>query len=259
MSTAGAYRSELELLPTAADSADTLAEGMRHSLENPDPADRSTPGRRRVLRRVMRHRAIFAALAGTITTGLWLAMFTIGLSVPTQAYRDRLMSMNPASQAGAPDLWETLCSLIVIGFAYTPTNLAILCCAAALVGCLGRLATTNDAEAHAATLKSEDPGTGRTLEVTATAVATSPSTMAISPLAPAITAVTWGLFIYLIVISGTVVVAGDPFKATSPEQYLRLAGTSSLLAFVVGWRPQFIADLVMRAGAMLPTGGDKKQ
>lgn len=216
----------------------------------------SASGSSRLLRRVMSHRAACAAVAGTITTMVWLGMFTIGLCVPTEPFRQHLMSIAPGPES--PWLIDVLRSLIIVAAAYTPTNLAILCCAAALVGCLGRLATTNDAEAHAATLNSRNSETGQVVQVTATSVTPSTASMAVSPLAPSISAVTWGLFIYLIVISGSVVMTGDPFKMTTPEQYLRLAGTSSLLAFVVGWRPQFIADLVTRAGGMLPTGGEKK-
>jgi hypothetical protein len=191
----------------------------------------------RVVHRFGGRRTVYAAIAGTLATGLWLGLFTIGLAVPTQPYRDRLMAMDP-SKAGAPAISEIFSSLIVVGFAYTPTNLALLCCAAALVGCLGRLATTNDAEARAI-IDQERNGTAKT-----EGAADEGGGTRVSPLAPAITAITWGLFIYLIVVSGTVVVTGDPFKSTSPEQYLRLAGSASLLAFAVGWRPQSITQFV---------------
>jgi hypothetical protein len=190
----------------------------------------------RLVRQVGGRRTVFAATAGTFATGLWLGLFTIGLCIPTQAYRDRLMAIDPI-KAGSPSVPEIFESLVVVAFAFTPTNLALLCCAAALVGCLGRLATTDDAEARALLDAHEDAkGTeAPTLERGAVTV---------SPLAPAITAITWGLFIYLIVVSGTVVVTGDPFQSTSPEQYLRMASSTSLLAFAVGWRPQFISQLV---------------
>lgn len=193
----------------------------------------------RVVSNIGGRRTVFAATAGTLATGLWLGLFTIGLTIPTQPYRDRLMAMDP-SKAGAPGVSEIAESLIVVGFAYTPTNLALLCCAAALVGCLGRLATTNDAEAQAALDEAQN---GAGTKAPCETVAESGGTQ-VSPLAPAITAITWGLFIYLIVVSGTVVVTGDPFKSTSPEQYLRLAGSASLLAFAVGWRPQSITQFV---------------
>jgi hypothetical protein len=195
----------------------------------------------RVVHRCGGQRTVFSAGAGAMATALWLGLFTIGMTIPTEPYRARLLAMDPV-KAGAPSIMEIFESLIVVLFAYTPTNLVLLCCASALVGCLGRLATTDDAEARA--LIHRHHGDPLTPPASVPAPVDEKLGAAVSPLAPAITAITWGLFIYLVVVSGTVVVAGDPFKSTSPDQYLRLAGSSSLLAFAVGWRPQFVTQLV---------------
>lgn len=209
-------------------------------------------------------RTAFAAITGTIVTALWITLFTIGLTIPSQAYRDRLLHLADPAAASThgPSVVE---SIVVIAFAYTPTNLAMLCMVASLTGCLGHLATTNDAAAERArnrqlritvvsqsqsdTVESPGPSTtAATAAETSTVRETYTQDTLVSPLAPAITAVTWGFFIYLVIVSGTVVLTGDPFKETSPEQYLRLAGSASLLAFAVGWQPQILAQLVSNVG-----------
>jgi hypothetical protein len=67
-------------------------------------------------------------------------------------------------------------------------------------------------------------------------------------LRPTISAITWGFFIYLFLISGMMLAVENPFSATTPDQYLRLAGTASLFAFVVGWRPELLTRLVAQVG-----------
>ncbi|MCC6676384.1 MAG: hypothetical protein IT436_04505 [Phycisphaerales bacterium] len=214
-------------------------------------------------------RAAFAAFTGTIVTALWITLFTIGLTVPSQPYRDRLLHLadpQAASNAYGPSVIE---AFVVIAFAYTPTNLAMLCIVASLTGCLGHLATTNDAAAERArnrelrvtvvTQSQTDSAQSGGAPGNSTSAASAAETSTVqesytqdsivSPLAPAITAVTWGFFIYLIIVSGTVVLTGDPFKETSPEQYLRMAGSASLLAFAVGWQPQILAQMVSNVGS----------
>jgi hypothetical protein len=172
-------------------------------------------------------RVASAALGGLIATAAWIALFTAGLAVPSQPFRDGLLSLaGGAAPPGAVEvagLWGALRSLGVIAVCYTPTNLATLCCLASLVGCLASTATN----APAAAPRADEPAI---------------------PLRPAICAITWGFFIYLLMISGMLLAVESPFASTSPDQYLRLAGTASLLAFVAGWRPELIARLVAHVG-----------
>jgi hypothetical protein len=49
-----------------------------------------------------------------------------------------------------------------------------------------------------------------------------------------------GFVIYLCLIAGLYVAVDDPFKDSTPGQYARLAGTLSLLAFIVGFDPSRI-------------------
>lgn len=245
----------------------TVSESLAESRSAGVPTLRHTRARRAIsdiTHAVGGRRTAFAASFGSVIVVLWLTLFTVGLSVPTAPYRERLLNLaNPAvtSRATDPSIVE---SLVVIAFAFTPTNLALLCMVSALAGCLGRLATTDDAAAELArhrriekvTIECTDSTSPVAASATSAATATESTTVqqastniTVSPLAPAITAVTWGFFIYLVIVSGTVVLTGDPFKDTSPEQYLRLAGAASLLAFAVGWQPQILAQLVSNVGS----------
>ena len=188
--------------------------------------DKPAPGAtlRRVTEPMGGGRVVSAALGGLVSTGLWIGMFTAGIAVPSQPFRDGLLSI--AASAPPPNAYaiagpmDALRALVIIAFCYTPTNLAMLCCLAALVGCLASTAT--------------NPPPKQAVAGDASAI----------PLRPAMSAVTWGFFIYLFMISGMLLAVENPFASTSPDQYLRLAGTASLLAFVVGWRPELVAKLI---------------
>lgn len=60
-----------------------------------------------------------------------------------------------------------------------------------------------------------------------------------------------GLFIYLILISGLLLLGTSPFDNLSQAQYTRLAGTSSLFAFVCGYNPGMLSMLVGRIEDMV--------
>jgi hypothetical protein len=203
-------------------------------------------------------RVVGAAMGGLISTVLWIGMFTVGLSVPSQPFRDGLMSLAggeaPAGAYPVNGPLSAVYALVITAFCYTPTNLAMLCCLAALVGCLAYTATNGCGafEGEETLLVSTDkPGAGAEA---AKAAARAAETI---PLRPTISAITWGFFIYLFMISGTLLAVQNPFAATSPDQYLRLAGTASLLAFVVGWRPELITRLVAQVGkSKIADGGE---
>jgi hypothetical protein len=60
-----------------------------------------------------------------------------------------------------------------------------------------------------------------------------------------------GLFIYLILISGLLLLGSSPFDNLNQAQYTRLAGTSSLFAFVCGYSPGMLTKLITRIEEMI--------
>lgn len=67
-----------------------------------------------------------------------------------------------------------------------------------------------------------------------------------------------GFFVYLAILSGLLILISEPFENPSPGQYVRLAGTSSLLWFIVGWQPGVLAGLINRFIAMAKPGDVKE-
>ena len=60
-----------------------------------------------------------------------------------------------------------------------------------------------------------------------------------------------GLFIYLILISGLLLLGTSPFDNLNQAQYTRLAGTASLFAFICGYSPGMLGKLVNRIEEMV--------
>lgn len=113
-------------------------------------------------------------------------------------------------------LW-TSWAFVVALLSFTPSNLALLCCAAGALG-----------------------ATGRRLKLSGR---TNPETLDRS--FPFLSAVIRGLVVFLIVISGLLVLLENPIVGTaSPGQYVRFGGLLSLTSFVVSYDPSVFAMLL---------------
>jgi hypothetical protein len=55
-----------------------------------------------------------------------------------------------------------------------------------------------------------------------------------------------GLFIYLVLISGLLLLGTSPFDNPAQAQYTRLAGTSSLFSFMIGYNPKMLSKLISK-------------
>ena len=64
-----------------------------------------------------------------------------------------------------------------------------------------------------------------------------------------------GFVAYLCLIAGLYVAMDDPFKDSTPGQYARLAGSLSLVAFVVGYDPTRIEGWLRMVPSPQPMGG----
>lgn len=60
--------------------------------------------------------------------------------------------------------------------------------------------------------------------------------------------------VYLCLVAGLCAATDDPFKDTTPSQYARLAGSLSLVAFVVGYDPTRIEGWLRMAPGPQPSG-----
>lgn len=63
---------------------------------------------------------------------------------------------------------------------------------------------------------------------------------------PYVSAVIRGFFVFLVLLSGVLILLEKLFDSPTQEQYLRLAGFVSLLSFLVGYNPHLFARLLKR-------------
>lgn len=114
---------------------------------------------------------------------------------------------------------STVWAFLVVLFCFTPSNLALLCCSAGMLGAMGRRVVLS-------TPRNQD---------------------AIDSSYPLLSAILRGFFVYLSVISGLLVLLENPILGTvSPGQYIRFAGLLSLMSFFVNYDPSLFAALLDR-------------
>jgi len=149
---------------------------------------------------------------------LWISAFLAGILVNSAPYREHITE-------GTSNLLTWLIVLMV----YTPTNIAMLSLFMGLLGALGRCATLS-ADEECGKISEEDT---------------------INPL---ISGVIRGFIVYLLTISGLLVVLEEaPLTPAEPEPYIRLASIISITAFIVGYNPKYFGKLLHRAGESILT------
>ncbi|MCA9695345.1 MAG: hypothetical protein R3A51_15470 [Nannocystaceae bacterium] len=163
----------------------------------------------------LRHLAAIVALGG------WIALFMGGTLVDTAPFRGQVDAW--IRSLIAPELPGPAgvgASVVVVLLCWTPTNIALLSLVSGVLGTLGRSATLSDDEDSAE----------------------------IDTINPVTSALIRSLFVYLVVISGVLIIVETPFSMPTQGQYVRLAGLLSLLCFVVSYTPSLFARL-LRASA----------
>lgn len=142
-------------------------------------------------------------LLGATGLVLWILLFTVGALVASEPYRKKL-----GGEAPLPWSMVIVYSLVVLA-SYTVTNVAILCCISSVLGGLYR-GSTKGGDGYMET------------------------TIGIRVLPYLIQ----GLVIFLLLVSGLFLLGEEPFNNLGPNKYIRLAGTSSLLSFLAGYKPR---------------------
>ena len=118
------------------------------------------------------------------------------------------------------DEWSMPRSFFVALLIYTPTNMALLTLfAGCLGGCVSNIKYSMMEKEEREKLTKEES-----------------SILCENPLSATLR----GFVIYLCLIAGLYAAVDDPFKDSTPGQYARLAGSLSLVAFIVGFDPSRI-------------------
>jgi hypothetical protein len=180
---------------------------------------------------------------------VWLLLFTTGLLIDSKPFRLALAPTPATTLAKADNSQSTRTepnvadvepsklngtrAFLAAMVCFTPTNLLFLTLFAGLLGgCSSNLVAaraedspTISIEPHRMSYLSENPWS----------------------------AMMRSFVVYLCVIAGLYFAMDDPFKAPTAAQYMRLAGTLSILAFVVGYDPSRIIPLLDAVPRPRPT------
>ncbi len=193
----------------------------------------------------------------------WIFLFGYGLVIDTEAHRvkitrlvaamadtttaapsgseiaktDTTTAAAPGAQTDAPEEHEdaTAATLFFLGsvvfFFYTPTNLALLCMLAGLMGALGR-------GAHLHPMgnlnKRKQPRAEQEVALPFDAIN------------PYLSGIIRGFFVYIILISGSLILFDNPFTNPTADGYARLAGMLSLLSFIMSYNPLIYGSVFTR-------------
>jgi hypothetical protein len=153
-----------------------------------------------------------------IVIAVWIIVFLGGILVDSSPYRTQIAS----GQGG-------LLSWLIVLLVYTPTNIAMLSLLMGLLGALGRCATLS---ADKESSKESERDT----------------------INPFLSGVIRGFIVYLLTISGLLVVLAEPtLSPTGPEPYIRLASIISIVSFIVGYNPKYFGKLLNRASQGIKT------
>ena len=171
---------------------------------------------------------------GTIdrgTNGLWVGCFALlawvlflagGLLISTERHRSLIGSAVPVPLLDEIKTWW------VVVTCFTVTNVAFLCCLSSLLGGIYRAATR---------VRSDD------------------ESVSVRYLPYLIQ----GFAMYLLLISGLLLVGEEPFSAPSQSKYIRLAGSASILSFLGGYKPRLFIEILERFERFTdPKSGSRK-
>jgi len=154
-----------------------------------------------------------------IIIALWIMIFLGGILVNSEPYRE-IVSSYSLTAAKAPavnpdsgkDTINVFTAWLVVVFFYTPTNILLLAMISGILGALSRMARLHTKEEDELELPSDKTN-------------------------PLISGMLRGVFVYLLLISGMLIINEEPFIKPTQVQYLRLAGFLSLLSFLLSYNP----------------------
>jgi hypothetical protein len=140
----------------------------------------------------------------------WLLVFGAGILINSQPFRESISGWQ-----GTILSWKFVVVALMIVLTWTPLNIALLAGTSGLLGAQARFAGLEEKEL-------ERP------DVTN----------------PYFSALFRGFYIYLLFISGMLVIVETPFSSPTQEQYLRLAGLLSLASFLVNYKLKLFAKFL---------------
>lgn len=169
-------------------------------------------------------------LLGSLALAGWFALFTGGTLIATKPYMDAFAgSISPLQAA-----WS---GLMIVAF-WTISNVGVLSILSAVLGAFGqRTHFTTKVTATQPLVAENEVSAGSSREM----------------LTHYASAIMRGFGVYALLLSGLLVMATDAIVSPDQSQYVRLAGTVSVISFYAGYDPEMLAGLLKRIERFLKT------
>jgi hypothetical protein len=153
----------------------------------------------------------------------WIILFSAGLVVSSKPYLDQLQQS------------FSFGGFFIAMLVYTPSNTALLSILSGFIGgCISRLIAVDEIK-HKITQAEATSDSNRLFNLKRReAFLTESPVMSMFR----------GFLTYVAVISGLLLLISNPFEVTSPQQYIRVAGLISGLAFIMGYDPTRFEELI---------------
>lgn len=160
---------------------------------------------------------------------IWISIFIGGILVNSEPYRNVIsnytyttvetetLDTHPGGEN--PNFFV---ALLVVVLCYTPSNLVLICMCAGLLGALSRIAK----------LHIKDDGQDE---------------IASDKIDPLMSGILRGLFVYLLAISGILLINEAPITNPGRAEYVRLAGLLSILSFLLSYNPSRFQSFVAKS------------
>jgi hypothetical protein len=163
-----------------------------------------------VARVYLRRKDCVLALAVLV---VWLFLFAMGTLINSEPYRQTIVGWR-----GSPLSWAFVSALIMTLLTWTPVNVALLAGGSGLLGTLGRYAGLEEGDGEAPDVSN-----------------------------PYFSALIRSFFIYLLFVSGLMMIVETPITQPTQQQYLRLAALVSLICFLVSYSQRAFGKILRSA------------
>lgn len=172
---------------------------------------------------------------GVLGMMVWLSLFAAGLLLDSKPYRKAIEDALKANQPVSAE------HVLLAALLFTPTNVALL---SVLAGFLGGCASVlNDRNLLQHEMQQAQAGGDA---ARASRLERRIRFMGESP----IVSMMRGFVVYLAIISGIFLVISNPFENPTMDQFIRLAGLFSVVAFMMGYDPTRFEELLEKLSSV---------
>lgn len=204
----------------------TIAEATSAAAATPTPV--ATPPAEKFLHPLRASEVVF----GVTTIFLWLCFFLVGIVVETESLRTAVAKNGFATTSEWVGVW------VILLTCYTVTNIAILACCAGVIGKFSRRSLSYE--------------TASLNGLKAVPVASFREVLVLYSVA-----IARGFVIYLLLTGGLILLTTPVVTNSTPEEYIKVAGTVSILAFMAGYDAEVFKRALDRVSAFSRVGSGK--